>query len=110
MQLDPARPELDAPRRLRDRPIVGVDAAERDQATPRPGGLVQDQVVRLPVAVRLVHREDDPTGIERSEDVDQLLTRQPGPVGIIGPDVGVGVEQRCARKVREQRIEPGLKQ
>ena len=57
-----------------------------------------------------MHREDDPAGMERGKDVDELLARQPCAIRVVGADVGVSVEESGARQVREKRLEPRLQQ
>jgi hypothetical protein len=48
-----------------------------------------------------VHREDDPAGVERGQDVDELLARQPCAIRVVGADVSVDVEESDVRQVRE---------
>jgi len=57
-----------------------------------------------------VHREDHAAGVERGEDLDQLIPGEPRAVGIVRPDVGVRVEKGGARQIVEQGLEPRLQQ
>jgi hypothetical protein len=110
VQLDAARPELDAPRSLGHGAVVRVEAAKRDEPAVGAGGLGEDQVIGVPVAAGLVHREDDPPGVERGQDADQLLAGQPRAIRVVCADVGVSVEEGNARQVREKWLEPRLQQ
>jgi hypothetical protein len=55
-----------------------------------------------------MHGKDDAAGIERSEDLDQLVTREAGAIRVVGADVSVGVEERSALQFPEQWLEPRL--
>ena len=107
VQLDAAGARVQAPPRLGERVRVGVDAAERHEpAAGRRGGL-EHAVVGRPVAGRLVEREDDRAGVGAGERRQQLLRRLRHPVGIVGADVGVRVEQLEAGDVAPEALPPG---
>ena len=94
VELEAARPRLQAAARLGDR-VRGVrsDAREGHEAPLGRGRGGQDRVVGGRVAVRLVHREEHrPTMAGGVEAADDLLGSGLAPVGIVLPDVGVGVE------------------
>ena len=65
MKLDPAGAGVEAARRLGHRAGVRVDAAVRDQHASDSAAAASDEVVGRPVAVGLVHREDDGAGAAR---------------------------------------------
>ena len=76
MQLDPARAALEAALGLRNSARVRVEPAERHE--PPAGGLRlgDDTVVRLGVAIRLVHREHDGARVDDREPLEQALRRE----------------------------------
>ena len=108
VQLDAGRAGVEAAPRLRDRAgVLRLDAAQRAQRAVRRRDPVEHHVVGLAVAVGLVHREHERARVDGREDGQQLVDRLLEAVGIVGPDVGVGIEQREARDVLGGPVEPG---
>ena len=73
--------------------IPRVEPAEGHQPPVGASAAAIDDVVGPRVAVRLVHREDDGARVRAGHRIDQLGGRLLHPVGVVAPDVGVGVEQ-----------------
>src|SRR5215211_6178989 len=59
VQLDPARAARERSFSLRERVVLGIEAAEREQATVAARRLLDHHVVRRRVSIRLVHREHE---------------------------------------------------
>ena len=106
MELDPARPGREAAARLGERVVVRVDATEREKATVRCAGGRDRLVVGLRVAAGLVHREADGARVRALEGADQLIRLLAKAVGVVAPDVGVGVKERERAGALSHRLEP----
>ncbi len=106
VQLDPAGAGVQRPLGLGDGALVRVDAAERGQSAARVGRRGEHSIVRRPVAVGLGHREDDPAGVGTLEPGEQLGRRLLVAVGVVGTDMGVGVEELERAGGAEQRLPP----
>ena len=109
VELDPARPQIEAPCRLLDRLLRQVEPDEGDEEALGALGGRERAVVRGPeggLAVGLVEAEGeralDPPA---SQEVGQLLERGDHPVNV-PPDVNVGVEQ--LRALGDERARLGL--
>ena len=81
---------------------VRVEAAERHEPPVRRLRLGDDAVVRLGVAVGLVHREDDGARVDDRQRLEQLLRRDRVAVRVVRAGVRVGVEEVDVR----QRLDP----
>jgi hypothetical protein len=95
VELDPARAEVEAARRLLDRLLGEVEAHERDQAAARACGVLERPVVRRAegrVPVDLVHAEHetarDPVAVV---DPLEVVVDPVHPVDVV-TEVDVGVE------------------
>jgi hypothetical protein len=86
-----------------------IEAAERDQPAVGLRCLREHHVVGGRVAVGLVHREDERSGVDPLERPDELLARARVLVGIVESDVRVGVEDVLDRHRLPQLLEPGQK-
>ena len=91
--LIPRAPRVEAALGLRHRVGVRVEAAERHEPAAGRLRLGEDPVVRLGVAVRLVHREHDGARVHDRERVEQLLGAHAVAVGVVRARVRVGVEE-----------------
>ena len=70
------------------------------------GALVGDHVVRGRVAVEFVHREYERAAPDLLERTGQLLAAARVAVGVVEPDVGVGIEGLEARYDFAHALEP----
>ena len=93
VELDPARARRQATLGLGEWVLRRVEPGEGHQQRSRRLGLGEHHVVGGRVAVRLVHREDDRAGVGQVEQLDKLRARAVVAVGVVGAQVGVGVEQ-----------------
>ena len=74
---------------------------------PDAGGRADHEVVGLPVAAGLVHREHDAARAGAAERRQQLLGRLGEAVRVVGADVGVGVVEVEPADVRGETVEVG---
>ena len=107
VELDPARAGVERAPRLRERAVVRVDAAVRDEPVRVGGGRGQDRVVGGAVAVGLVHREHDAAGLDAVQRGQQLVRRLAVPVRVVLPDVRVRVVEVERARLAEQGVHPG---
>jgi hypothetical protein len=107
VQLDAVDAGLEAAPRLVDAArVLRLHAAEGAERPVRTGDRVHHEVVGRRVAVGLMHREHQRLGVDRRERLEQLLGRLLEAVGVVLPDVRVGVEERDAGEVLHQAVEP----
>ena len=96
MQLDAPRTRVQSPSCLRDRVLIRRrrDPAERDQHAGPIRRCAEDHVVGRRVPVGLVHgARERPPRTRAVKAVEQLPWRLLHPVGIVAPEVGVGIEE-----------------
>jgi hypothetical protein len=106
VQLDAARAAVERTLGLGERPVLRVQPAEREQPAVAPPGLLDHDVVRGRIPVRLVHREDERPRVDALQGFDQLLAAASVAVRVVRPDVGVRVEWLEAGDVLAQPVEP----
>ena len=106
MELDAARAAVERALGLGGRVVGRVEAAEGEQAALAPLRLLDHHVVRRRVAVELVHGEDERARVDPLQRADQLLAAAAVAVGVVEPDVRVGVERLEAGQLLAQPLEP----
>ena len=106
VELDPPGARVERALGFRNRGVVRVDAAVGDQDTFGVRGGRDDEVVRLPVSVRLLHREHRGPRVDRRERGEQFRGLLAITVGVVPTDMGVGVEERQRPVGRLERLPP----
>ena len=97
--------------RVRPRPArwSPVSHGRRHQQAVALGCHLDHEVVRRPIAVGLVHGEDEATtGMRAMQAAKQLVGGLTHAVRIVLPEVGVGVEQLQSRYLITNRLQPGV--
>ena len=107
MELDAASARAQAPLGLGEWIGLRIEAAEGDEHGVAGRGLGQDHVVGLRIAVGLVHCEHGSAGAGPPEQLQQLGGGAVVLVGVVRPQVRVGVERLRARHLLACALEQG---